>query len=353
VICAYTEDRWSDLVAAVESVQRQSTRPREVIVVVDHNPALLERVRRHIRDVLTVESTQPPGISGARNCGIAAAKHELIAFLDDDAIAGADWLALLLQHFDDDKVVGVGGALEPLWVGEQPRWFPDEFNWVVGCTYRGMPESTSPVRNLISANMSVRRQVLMDVGGFRLELGEVGPTVLKCEDTELCIRIGQRWPETVLLYEPRARVHHRVPISRATWDYFRTRCYREGLAKAQVSRFVGMRDGLSSERDYALRTLPRGVLRRVMDSIRYKNSSRLAQAGAIATGFALATAGYVKGRVTYEVGRYLQTLLDAWRDREESPSSTSTIMPQIGLPQGTDQRATSGYVNGPNNGGVR
>ena len=37
VICAYTEDRWDDLVAAVASVQGQSESPREIVVVVDHN----------------------------------------------------------------------------------------------------------------------------------------------------------------------------------------------------------------------------------------------------------------------------------------------------------------------------
>ncbi len=41
VICAYSEDRWDDLVAAIDSIQRQRTPPRETIVAVDHNPALL------------------------------------------------------------------------------------------------------------------------------------------------------------------------------------------------------------------------------------------------------------------------------------------------------------------------
>ena len=55
VICAYTEKRWRDLVAAIESLRRQSLRPTEVIVVVDHNPSLLERVQTQLDDVIAVE----------------------------------------------------------------------------------------------------------------------------------------------------------------------------------------------------------------------------------------------------------------------------------------------------------
>ena len=43
VLCAYTEDRWAELVAAVESVRRQTLSPREIVLVIDHNPPLLAR----------------------------------------------------------------------------------------------------------------------------------------------------------------------------------------------------------------------------------------------------------------------------------------------------------------------
>src|SRR6266567_6901037 len=65
IICAYTEDRWNDLVAAIESVQQQTLSPREIIVVIDHNPGLLERARQHASGVV-VENTGARGLSGAR-----------------------------------------------------------------------------------------------------------------------------------------------------------------------------------------------------------------------------------------------------------------------------------------------
>ena len=100
----------------------------------------------------------------------------------------------------------MGGAIEPLWESDRPRWFPPEFDWVVGCTYRGMPCEPKPVRNLIGCNMSFRREVFAQIGGFRDEIGRVGARPSGCDETELCIRLGQRLPHALLLYSPCARV---------------------------------------------------------------------------------------------------------------------------------------------------
>jgi hypothetical protein len=263
---------------------------------VDHNPTLLERVHTELPYVNAVANQEAKGLSGARNCGIAAATGTVIAFLDDDGVAAPDWLEHLLPAYANPEVLGVGGTVEPLWLHGRPPWFPPEFDWVVGCTYRGLPEVAAPVRNLIGCNMSFRREVLAGVGGFRSGIGRVGTYPAGCEETELCIRVGRRWPSKALLYEPRARVQHRVTARRARWGYFRSRCYAEGRSKALVAQAVGAGDGLASERTYTVRTLPRAVLRGLADSLRGDPGS-LPRAGAIMAGLALTTAGYLIGTV--------------------------------------------------------
>src|SRR3954454_13060930 len=96
VICAYTEERWDDLVAAVDSAWAQTVEPHEVIVVVDHNPALLERVRQEFPRATAVENAAARGLSGARNSGVQVATGDIVAFLDDDALAAPDWLKWLV-----------------------------------------------------------------------------------------------------------------------------------------------------------------------------------------------------------------------------------------------------------------
>lgn len=297
IICAYTWERWNDVLEAVASVQAQTLQPREIIVVIDHNPELQEALAQQLgAGVRLMANAESRGLSGARNTGIGAASGEWIAFLDDDAVAEADWLARLANCFDDAAVMGAGGAIEPLWIGGEPAWFPREFNWVVGCTYTGMPESRSAIRNLLGCNMAFRREVFEAIGGFRSGMGRIGKTPLGCEETELCIRAMQRWPERSFVFEPAARVHHRVPAVRGRWEYFHARCYAEGLSKAQVASLVGPQQGLESERRYVRQTLPAAVLGGMGQALR-GDVDGPRRAAAVAAGLAWTVAGYMRGKV--------------------------------------------------------
>ncbi len=295
IICAYSEERWDALVAAIESVQQQTLPPEEIIVVIDHCPGLMTRVRQQVRGVITAENMGVRGLSGARNSGIALTKSQIIAFLDDDAIAAPDWLTLLSEKFSDPQVLGVGGTVTPLWLDNFPAWFPEEFHWVVGCTYRGMSRSGQTIRNPVGASMALRREVFKVVGGFRSGIGRVGMRPAGCEETELCIRARQHWPRSVFLFQPQATVFHRVPGKRASWRYFCERCYAEGLSKAIVSRYAGAADSLASERTYILCTLPQGIVRGLSDAFVLRDLAGLARAGAIVLGLMITTAGYLVG----------------------------------------------------------
>ncbi len=256
IIFAYAEERWDYLLKAIQSVAGQTLPPQEIIVVIDHNPRLFNRVRQSVPGIIVAENRGPRGLSGARNTGINLAQTQALAFLDDDAEAAPDWLERLAEWYRLDNVVGVGGIVEPNWEAAAPDWFPKEFGWVVGCSYRGLPEVSSAVRNLFGGCMCVRREAFELAGGFRGNVGRGQGRPMGCEETEFCIRVRQQQPHWRFVYEPLARIYHRVPAARATWDYFRQRCYAEGLSKAQVSRLVGADAGLSSERSYTCHLLP-------------------------------------------------------------------------------------------------
>ena len=283
VICCYTVERWAQIVDAIASVQTQTQPAAEIVLVVDHSTELAERTRG-LEGIRVVESDGPRGLSGARNTGVEASTSDVVAFLDDDAAAEPDWLERLTEEYVDPGVLGVGGHVDPAWASGRPGWFPPEFDWVIGCSHSGLPKTTEAVRNFVGANMSFRRSVLAKVGGFRPELGRIGRRPVGCEETELCIRAAAAFPEGVLLHDPQAKVRHHVPVDRATWKYFRSRCYSEGLSKATVARLAGRRTALSSERDYVRRVLPRGLL------------AGGRRAAAIVTGLAATSFGYAVGR---------------------------------------------------------
>ena len=296
IICAYTADRWPQLLSAVESVRKQTTLVGEVLVVIDHNAELLRRAEAAMPDVRVMASTGRPGLSGGRNTGIAASTGEVLLFLDDDAIAEPDWVSNLLAAYADPHVLGVGGAAHPVWEGSTPpRWGPAEFGWVVGCSYRGQPVTTARVRNLMGCNMSLRRTVLEAVGGFDDGLGRGADNAFGCEETELCIRARQLMPDGDFIFEPTAVVRHWVPRSRATWSYFRARCRAEGASKARVAAAVGRAAALSEEKSYSRSVLPSAFARGFRDGVA-GDLAALARAGAIATGVSLAALSFVSAK---------------------------------------------------------
>ncbi len=303
VVSTYDEKRWDDLAACLDSVGHQSHPPFEAIVVVDHNPILLRKATAEFPSAKVIANQRSRGLAGARNTGVRAAQGEIVAFIDDDARAEPAWLGELGGCFTDPTTVGAGGALLPLWQGPVPRWLPEEFFWVFGCSYTGLPTQLGPVRNPIGANMAVRASVLAEIGGFREGESDDAPRELRSrgvvraggnvpDDTDLAIRVKQHRPDAVWLYQPRARVLHSVTPERASLGYFLRRCFEEGAGKANLSRQVGSRDGLSSERRHLAIVLPRGAVKGLRDLLAGDRAGGL-RAAAIVLGVLSTGAGFL------------------------------------------------------------
>jgi Glycosyl transferase family 2 len=294
VIAAFTMERWNDLFEAVASVRTQTVPVLETVVVIDHNPALLARAQDGLSGVIVTANAGASGASATRNTGVSVSHGEIVAFLDDDAVASPTWLEALLGHFTDPHVVGLGGRVDPLWAASRPRWFPYEFDWAVGGSYRGMPEEAVPVRNVWSNNMAIRRSVFDAIGGFRSDFGKVGHRS-RPEDTDLCLRAAAAQPGGTWIYEPAGIVGHRVPLTRATLRFFLRRCFNEGSGKAALAALNGRDVSTSAERTYTRQVLPQGFARGLRDAAHGKGSEGL-RSLAIAAGLSAATAGFMIGQ---------------------------------------------------------
>jgi glycosyltransferase involved in cell wall biosynthesis len=293
VICAYREDRWSQLKKSVVSVEAQTSPPIEIIVCIDHNEGLLRKSEEYFREkspaggvpVIVLANKYNGRLGAARNTGIEFASGEVIVFLDDDAAATADWLERLIAPYDDERVGAVGGKPLPLFEVQRPRWFPYEFDWVFGCAYRGLPLTRGPSKRLIGANMSARRSVLREIGGFHTD---------HQDDMDMCQRIAHAQHRVV--YEPLAVVHHFVPAARTTWHYFWKKCYRANYGKVEV--FANMRGAasLSAELTFVRRALTTGVLAEMRHVIR-GDLYGIARVGAMIAGITAAGLGRLSGQL--------------------------------------------------------
>jgi len=276
VVPSWSWDRRDQLERCLHGIERQTLTPSETIVVVDHNPRLLEWTRESFPDTKVIANQHERGVVGARNSGVEVAEGEIVVLTDDDTEAEPTWIERLASCFEDREVVGVTGELLPDWAGPEPAWFPAEFYWVFGCSYTGLPTQLAPVRNPIAANMAVRTRQLREIGGFRegvapRSISHRGVVIAgghALEDTELGIRIGQRWPAMSWLYQPHATVRHSVTEEQATLGYLMRRSFEEGSSKAHLAGEMGAQSGLSSERRYVSIILPLGVARGIWQSLR-------------------------------------------------------------------------------------
>jgi GT2 family glycosyltransferase len=300
VVCAFSSARLEQTIACVETVLGQEPPPAQVVIVVDHNDALLGELRDRLPDTVEiVPNVDARGLSSARNTAIARSDGDYIVFIDDDAIAHDGWLARLLSAFDDPAVIGAGGHARPLWSQPPPPWFPPEFLWVVGCSYSGLPESGS-VRNPLGCNMAFRAAAFRSAGMFNPAIGRLGSLPLGCEETELCIRMTRVVAGAQIVLVDGAEIDHHVPASRATASYLLRRCFFEGISKALV-RGLGDHRSLDTERTYLRVALP----------ARMRSSLRRAAGGHIAEGLGLCAAligslaaaatGYLVGLVAFRV----------------------------------------------------
>jgi GT2 family glycosyltransferase len=302
VICAYTEDRWDQTVAAVRSVTRQVPGPSQVLLVIDHCAALAARARRELQTITVLDSDGPPGLSGARNTGLRTSLAAVTAFLDDDAAARPGWLATLVEPYSDPDVVATAGSVHPRWLTDKPRWLPPEFYWVVGCSYRGLPKGIDAVRNPIGANMSMRTASALSAGGFHPVVGRTRGKLQACEETELAIRLSARQPGSIIVYTPAAAVDHNVGSERANFSYFLSRCWREGWSKATVVRLAGFRAGLKAERRHVIAELPSGMLRELWQFAR-GDFYALLRGCAMTLGLTAAVTGFLARAASYLGGK--------------------------------------------------
>lgn len=292
VVCTYTAARLRLLRGLLASVRAADPRPDEVIVVVDRDKALHERLRVELDPGTTVLFSPDGGLSGARNTGWRAAVGDWVAFVDDDAIVAPDWLGVLRAgSAGADAEIG-GGRIEPRWDRGAPGWYTDRLGWVVGCTFTGMPERTAPVRSVIGCNMLVRRSTLERLDGFVTGLGRAGGALIGSEETELCIRAGSSGGKVVFV--PDSRAWQMVPAERHRMGYAWRRAVGEGRSKARLAMLHGRVLGVE---DRYARALVRDAAARCFRGLRRREAIEIQRGSALLAVLAATVAGYAAERL--------------------------------------------------------
>jgi GT2 family glycosyltransferase len=267
------------------------------MLVLDSNKDVLEFYRAKFPDVKTIDSGGF-GLSRARNAGIVRALGDIVAFIDDDASADEFWLEELVKELNQPDIVGVGGLITPIWENSRPDWFPEELDWVVGCTYKGQLNEAKIIRNPIGCNMAFRREIFLKVGLFKEEVGRIGKKLLGKEETEFSIRVYNTIPNVRIVYAPKAVVRHMVSNKRSKFNYLMNRTYYEGVSKAILSREKMNIDSFQTENTYFKYILTNAIPRRLR---RFYDLKSVKQVLVLLLAVCSVGVGYVRGKFVKEI----------------------------------------------------
>ena len=278
IISAYSKRKIDQVIDCIGSIQKQSVAPREILLVLDPDPEVVGYYKENVfADVRIIES-DGFGLSKARNTGVRNSESEIVAFIDDDAVAGENWLKNLIKNYSDPSVVGVGGPVMPLWNSKKPDWFPEELNWVVGCTDQVALNHKMKVRNPVGCNMSFRKSVVEEAGCFRPDIGRFGKFLLSAEESELCLRIKEGTiSDARIINDPSAIVFHKISEDRVNVKYVLLRSFFEGVSKSLITKTVFDRSmDLTSERNYMRNITPAFVASTLKEIYKGSNIAKLA-----------------------------------------------------------------------------
>ena len=202
-----TRNRPDDLNTCLNAISRLNPRPDEILVVDNSEGDLAtERITSDHGVRYVVEPA--PGLSRARNRALAESRCEIVAYMDDDALPGEDWLEQILAPFADPQVASVSGPVMNPGVAlnaapaavrslcnQDPQWFEI-------ATFGGMGWGS---------NMALRKSVCSAWKGFDVRLGKGAPLRIAEESHAFAslVALGYR-----AAFVPAAVIYH--PIK--PWD---------------------------------------------------------------------------------------------------------------------------------------
>ena len=256
IVCTHSLANLQNLLDAVDSLLNQTYKEMEIIVVVDGNQVLCEKVKSvygaqdNIKIMVTEESL---GAFGAANVGVRIARGDIIGLMDDDAVAENRWVETLVDTYEKLDAISVGGKVLPVWVSGKPDHFPEELYWSVGVTEDRFLEDeyVIEVRNTYGVNMSFKREVFEKIGLFNEKLGfaKRGTSHMQGAEPEFALRMKRELGQGVI-YNSEAIVYHKIPPWKVKLRTLLKRALYQGYSKALLRSLNITPGALNTEQKY-------------------------------------------------------------------------------------------------------
>ena len=258
--CICTYNRYDLLPLAIESLSNQICEFDYEILVVDNSPQnenIEINKRKYLNDnKIIYRWIETPGLSNARNYAVNNSNAEYIAYMDDDAIASNEWLKSIVFAYENlgDKVVCVGGVVEPIWEIERPSWLHSWLEGYVSIVNWGNGKTPRIAKNnewMAGTNISFKLDFLKNYALFDTKLGRNGDgsVLLSNEEVKIAETIKKNGFE--IGYYDKVHVRHLVAKERLTHEWFRRRIVWQVLSDF-IANPKSVENNIKSLEDYGL-----------------------------------------------------------------------------------------------------
>ena len=228
-------------VQTLDSLTKQTTDKLEVIVV--ENPELTEPVtelcREYSGDLHIRHITSEVGANNARNKGAEVATGDILFFIDDDIILSNTILEKYEAAHSIYNAGIIGGPVHLRYIDGKPRWINKHFEGYLARVDHGNPYGMTPFElwqrweldvPIVSANMSIKKNVFNTLGGFDADQGYIGGSLLAPNDELNLIIAACKGYNPGMIYMPESYVTHLIPKERTCEEFFVRRMYGQGVA---------------------------------------------------------------------------------------------------------------------------
>jgi GT2 family glycosyltransferase len=301
IVCAYSLERYDYLLLTLQSLRDQAFPIAEIVVVIDKNVSLHRQMESDAKlhdwsNVKLIFNKELKGLSYARNVGIKESNGDIIALIDDDAMADPTWTQTIVASFAEDERIGaITGLTIPQWESNG-SWLPKELYWMISCSYV-TAATTYEVERSFGTNMAFRRAVLDQIGLFDERLGLQGKKWIGGEDTELVWRVKQAGFK--ILCNPDVKVFHAIPEKRLELSALLKRAFAGGMSEGHMIRVTGHRVSPHTRREYLSALLFEFFPRRMREAIIRRSRIALTQALLVGTVLVFWGFGFCFSYVTY------------------------------------------------------
>ncbi len=266
IVSTYSPERLGDVKRLITSLEVQNDKGFELVVIVDENQRLCSDIKQTLSNTTiakwrVVLNCMNNGLAHSRNIGIKKTTGEVVAFIDDDAIADPGWISSIRRVFTNPQVGAATGDIIPRWEKPNMAWFPKELHWIISCSYSITPTRRCHIDRGFGADMAFSREALIRVGSFDERFGINKNRWLGGEDTDLFLRVKDAGYHVI--FEPDMRVRHTIYASRITLPKIVNRSVAQGMGSYYIRRYSDVEIPVYSSQEYLFKLasdfIPRSI----------------------------------------------------------------------------------------------